>query len=88
MFTANGGNATNCSGLNTVINAAGGTPLEKTRNYWSSTEGASALTPEENNGDGAIRIYINKEGVGNDGDLNFYPRGKNRSYLVRACFAF
>ena len=69
MFNANGG----YNGLNTIINSAGGTALQWSGFYWSSTV---------YDGDNAYYVYLDEDGAW----FSYY--GKNYNYLVRACLTF
>ena len=72
MFSANGGDESYYSGLNTAITNAGGTTLEDYGWYWSSTE----------SGDKAS--FMDLRG----GYAFFYTSAKDSWCKVRACLAF
>ena len=75
MFNANGGNEGSYTGLNSAITTAGGTALQESVGYWSSTEGGSSL---------AWRVDLG------GGDANWLLSGEGSLNLrrVRACLAF
>lgn len=73
MFSANGGSEYTYTGLNTAITTAGGTALQNSGYYWSSTP----------DGDGYARgMYLS------GGDADWIKRDVNNVYRVRACLAF
>lgn len=73
MFKANGGNEGKYTGLNTAITTAGGTALQESGKYWSSTEYGEGFA----NG---VGLYYGNAYWGAGSMVN--------SYLVRACLAF
>lgn len=73
MFKANGGNEGKYTGLNTAITTAGGTALQESGEYWSSTEYGEGFA----NG---VGLYYGNAYWGAGRMVN--------SYLVRACLAF
>lgn len=73
MFKANGGNEGKYTSLNTAITTAGGTVLQVSGYYWSSTE---------IDGDYARSVYLD------GGDADWIIRDKGYVYRVRACLAF
>ena len=75
MFAANGGNEDSYTGLNTTINTAGGTTLQESTIYWSS----SGHSP----GVDAYGVQLD-----NDGIARWYTVGENYGQQVRACLAF
>lgn len=75
MFEANGGNIDSYTGLNTTINTAGGTTLQESTIYWSS----SVVNP----GFDAYGAQLD-----NDGIARWYTVGENYGQQVRACLAF
>jgi len=74
MFSANGGDNTIYTGLNTAINTAGGTTLQEGTIYWSS----SVVNP----GVDAYGVHLF------DGNTHWYSVAENYNYRVRACLAF
>lgn len=75
MFSANGVIEDSYTGLNTTINTAGGTTLQKNTIYWSS----SGHSP----GVDAYGVQLD-----NDGIARWYTVGENSNQRVRACLAF
>jgi hypothetical protein len=75
MFSANGVIEDSYTGLNTTINTAGGTTLQKNTIYWSS----SGHSP----GVDAYGVQLD-----NDGIARWYTVGENYNKQVRACLAF
>ena len=73
MFKANGGNEGKYTGLNTAITTAGGTALQESGKYWSSTEYGEGFA----NG---VGLYYGNAYWGAGSMVN--------SNLVRACLAF
>jgi len=73
MFKANGGDDTKWSGLNTTITNAGGTTLQSSVRYWSSTE------------DGVYVYDVNLYGADFAGFISDF---EDNSVHVRACLAF
>ena len=74
MFTANGGDEESCSDLNTAINNAGGTTLQESTIYWSS----SVANP----GVDAYGVQLD------NGNTRWWSVAENYNYRVRACLAF
>lgn len=74
MFSANGGDNTIYTGLNTAINTAGGTTLQESTVYWSSSEC--------NQGVDAYGVHLY------NGNTHWYSVAENANYRVRACLAF
>lgn len=72
MFSANGGDESYYSGLNTAITNAGGRALQEYGNYWSSTESGDKV------------YFMDLSG----GYAFFYTSDKDFIYRVRACLAF
>ena len=76
MFSANGGNEGQYTGLNTAITTAGGTALQGTPPYWSST-------PSGYNDGTAYNVLLG------DGGAEWYrDYYEETRYRVRACLAF
>ncbi len=73
MFKAFGDNEAKCSGLNTAINTAGGTALQKRGNYWSST-------PRDGGNAWNVRLF--------DGEATWDCFSVSLGFRVRACLAF
>lgn len=73
MFKAFGDNEARCSGLNTAINTAGGTALQKRSNYWSST-------PRDGGNAWDVRLF--------DGEATWEYFSVSLGFRVRACLAF
>lgn len=77
MFIANGGDGTSCSGLNSIINTAGGHALENV-SYWTSTAGT-----------GEYVWAVNFGAYGVEGAVTYTDVAvKSWNYRVRACLAF
>jgi hypothetical protein len=76
MFSANGGNEGQYTGLNTAITTAGGTALQGTPPYWSST-------PSGYDDGTAYNVLLG--GGGAEWYRDFYEETR---YRVRACLAF
>ena len=74
MFSANGGSEGSYTGLNTAINTAGGTTLQESTIYWSS----SVVNP----GVDAYGVHLY------DGNTHWYTVDENYNYRVRASLAF
>ena len=74
MFKANGGNEGSYTGLNTTITNAGGTILQGSVNYWSSSE--------YNPGVRAYFVYLA------NGDASWSNATEGSGFRVRACLAF
>ena len=74
MFSANGGDASSYSGLNSAISTAGGTALKEDY-YWSSSTVSG-------NVDYAYRVHLK------DGSASWISQYKGWTEYVRACFAF
>ena len=74
MFSANGGDNTECTGLNTAITTAGGTTLQESTIYWSS----SVANP----GVDAYGVHLF------GGNTHWYTVDENSNQRVRACLAF
>ena len=73
MFSANGGDNTKYTGLNTAITTAGGTALQSC-SYWSSTERIP----------GSFAWYVDFH----SSNADFSIEEENREFQVRACLAF
>ena len=76
MFSANGGDASSYSGLNSAIRTAGGTALEE-KHYWSS----STVSGKDHD-TYAYAVYLK------DGSASWIEHPKVFAELVRACLAF
>jgi hypothetical protein len=76
MFSANGGNEGQYTDLNTAITTAGGTALQGTNPYWSST-------PSGYDDGTAYNVLLG--GGGAEWYRDFYEETR---YRVRACLAF
>ena len=76
MFSANGGNEGQYTGLNTAITTAGGTALQGTPPYWSST-------PSGYDDGTAYNVLLG--GGGAEWYRDYYEETR---YRVRACLAF
>ena len=76
MFSANGGDNTIYTGLNTAITTAGGTTLQKNTIYWSS----SVANP----GVDAYGVHLFDDGI----NTHWYTVDENSNQRVRACLAF
>ena len=76
MFSANGGDASSYSGLNSAIRTAGGTALEE-KHYWSS----STVSGKDHD-TYAYAVYLK------DGSTSWIENSKAFAELVRACLAF
>ena len=76
MFSANGGDNTIYTGLNTAITTAGGTTLQENTIYWSS----SVANP----GVDAYGVHLFDDGI----NTHWYTVGENSNQRVRACLAF
>jgi hypothetical protein len=74
MFSANGGDASSYSGLNSAIRTAGGTALEEDEYYWSST-----VSGREGY---AYRVHLK------DGSASWIEQYRGWTEYVRACLAF
>ena len=74
MFSANGSDNTIYTGLNTAITTAGGTTLQESTIYWSS----SVANP----GVDAYGVHLF------DGNTHWYTVDENSNQRVRACLAF
>ena len=74
MFSANGGDNTEYTGLNTAITTAGGTTLQEDTIYWSS----SVANPD------AYGVHLFDDGI----NTHWYSVGENSNQRVRACLAF
>lgn len=77
MFSANGGDASSYSGLNSAIRTAGGTALEENEHYWSS----STVSGKDHD-TYAYAVYLK------DGSASWIENSKAFAELVRACLAF
>ncbi|MBR2239353.1 MAG: hypothetical protein IJ887_16035 [Prevotella sp.] len=77
MFSANGGDASSYSGLNSAIRTAGGTALEENEHYWSS----STVSGKDHD-TYAYAVYLK------DGSTSWIENSKAFAELVRACLAF
>ena len=77
MFSANGGDASSYSGLNSAIRTAGGTALEENEHYWSS----STVSGKDHD-TYAYAVYLK------DGSASWIENPKVFAELVRACLAF
>ena len=75
MFSANGGDNTEYTGLNTAINTAGGTTLQESTIYWSSSV--------VNQGVDAYGVHLF-----GGGNTHWYTVDENSNQRVRACLAF
>ena len=80
MFSANGGDNTEYTGLNTAITTAGGTTLQESTIYWSSSEGGEY--DEDRGYEEAYRVELY------GGNAYWDTKRKNQSYRVRAVLAF
>ena len=76
MFSANGGDASSYSGLNSAISTAGGTALKENKHYWSS----STVSCKDHD-TYAYAVYLK------DGSASWIENPKVFSELVRACLA-
>ena len=74
MFKANGGNEGSYTGLNTAITTAGGTTLQGSTYYWSSSEYSPGVNP----------YYV----LLDNGNASWYRGGGDTGRRVRACLAF
>ena len=74
MFKANGGNDASYTGLNTTITTAGGTTLQESVYYWSSSE--------FNPGVAAYGVFLYNGGASCDSAVD------SNDFHVRACLAF
>ena len=74
MFSANGGSEESYTVLNTAINTAGGTTLQESTIYWSSSE--------RNQGVDAYGVQLD------NGNTRWWSVAENYNYRVRACLAF
>ncbi len=77
MFSANGGDASSYSGLNSAIRTAGGTALKENKHYWSS----STVSGKDHD-TYAYAVYLK------DGSASWIEHPKVFAELVRACLAF
>ena len=77
MFSANGGDASSYSGLNSAIRTAGGTALVENKHYWSS----STVSGKDHD-TYAYAVYLK------DGSASWIENSKVFAELVRACLAF
>ena len=76
MFSANGGDNTIYTGLNTAITTAGGTTLQENTIYWSS----SVVNPDVD----PSGVHLFDDGI----NTHWYSVDENSNQRVRACLAF